>query len=190
MKVQEENVYQVTKKILSKLKAQEELASGKAALAALRHSIGKPLGKSPAVCSILLENMPETFLSKNGIETRAERAIYAALQLYAIQKQGRRGKEENDTVKNIGEALRKIREDAGQEAMDRRFVLMLSATSFDDLLYRLRQLMKLAKGKNALPIDIAVLANDLFCYLMGAEERVCLRWAEAYYQIEKKKEDK
>ena len=84
----------------------------------------------------------------------------------------------------------KIREDAGQEAMDRRFVLMLSATSFDDLLYRLRQLMKLAKGKNALPIDIAVLANDLFCYLMGAEERVCLRWAEAYYQIEKKKEDK
>ena len=50
--------------------------------------------------------------------------------------------------------------------------------------------MKLAKGKNALPIDIAVLANDLFFYLMGAEERVCLRWAEAYYQIEKKKEDK
>lgn len=41
MKGQEENVYQVTQKILSKLKAQEEMASGKAALAALRHSLGK-----------------------------------------------------------------------------------------------------------------------------------------------------
>lgn len=77
MKGQEETVYQVTQKILSKLKAQEEMASGKAALAALRHSLGKPLGNSPAVCRILLENMPETFLSKNGIETKEERAIYA-----------------------------------------------------------------------------------------------------------------
>lgn len=162
MKEQEENVYQVTQKILNNLKAQEELASGKTILAALRHSIGKPLGEAPAVCRILLENMPETFLSKNGIETREEQAIYAALQLYAIQKQSRRGQEENDTVKNIGEALRKLREDTGQETMDRRFASMLLATSFDDLLYRLRQLMKLSKGKNALPIDIAVLANDLF----------------------------
>lgn len=190
MKGQKESVYQVTQKILNNLKAQEELASRKTILAALRHSIGKPLGEAPAVCRILLENMPETFLSKNGIETREEQAIYAALQLYAIQKQGRRGQEDDDTVKNIGEALRKLREEIGQEAMDRRFASMLLATSFDDLLYRLRQLVKLAKAKKALPVDFAALAEDLYWYQIGAREKICLRWAEAYYRIEKKKEDK
>ena len=134
MKGKEESVYQVTQKILGKLKAQEELASGKAALATLRHSLGKPLGEAPAVCRILLENMPEEFLSRNGVETKEEQAIYGALQLYAIQKQGRRGKEVNDTVKNIGEALRKLRTDASREAMDRRFVSVLSATSFANFL--------------------------------------------------------
>ena len=190
MKGKEESVYQVTQKILGKLKAQEELASGKAALATLRHSLGKPLGEAPAVCRILLENMPESFLSKDGIETREERAIYGALQLYSIQKRGRRGKEVNDTVKNIGEALRKLRTDASREAMDRRFVSVLSATSFANFLYQLRQLVKLAKAKRALPVDFAALANDLYWYQMGEKDRVCLRWAEAYYRIEKKKEDK
>ena len=59
MKRQKQSVYQVTLEILSKLKAQEELASGKAALSALRHSLGKPLSEAPTVCRILLENMPE-----------------------------------------------------------------------------------------------------------------------------------
>ena len=189
MKEQKENVYQVTQKILSKLKAQEELASGKAALAALRHSLGKPLSEVPIVCRILLENMPEEFLSRNGVETKEERAIYGALQLYAIQRQGRCGKEVNDTVKNIGEALRKLRTDDSRKAIDRRFVSILSAASFDDFLYQLRQLVKLAKAKKAMPVDFAALANDFYWYQMGAKEKVCLRWAEAYYWIEKKKEN-
>lgn len=190
MKRQKQSVYQVTLEILSKLKAQEELASGKAALSALRHSLGKPLSEAPTVCRILLENMPEEFLSRNGVETEEERAIYGALQLYAIQRQGRRGKEVNDTVKNIGEALRNLRTDDSREAMDRRFVSVLSAASFANFLYQLRQLVKLAKAKRALPIDFAALADDLYWYQMGAKEKVCLRWAEAYYRIEKKKEDK
>ena len=162
MKGQKESVYQVTQRTLSYLNAQEELASGKTVLAALRHSIGKSLGEAPTVCRILLENMPEEFLSRNGVETKEERAIYGALQLYAIQRQGRRGKEVNDTVKNIGEVLRKLRTDGSREAMDRRFVSVLSAASFDDFLYQLRQLVKLAKAKKAMPVDFAALANDLY----------------------------
>ena len=88
----------VTATIIGRLQAQEELSTGKAALAALRHSIGKPLGEVPAVWSIIFEDMPEKFLSCNGKETKAERAIYAALQLYAVQKQGRRGKENSDVA--------------------------------------------------------------------------------------------
>ena len=180
------DVYQVTQKIIYILKAQEDMANGKAALAALRHSIGKSLGDAPAVWPLLLENMPEEFLSVNGRETKEERAIYAALQLYAMQKQGRRGKEKTDTVKNIGEALQKFRIGNGQAALDRRFVATLSAISFDIFLYQLRQLMQLAKAKGALPLDFAALANDLYWYQMGFQKKICLRWAEAYYRTEKK----
>ena len=189
MEEKREDVYQVTQKILSKLKAQEDMASGKAALAALRHSIGKSLGDAPAVWSLLLENIPEEFLSTNGRETKEERAIYAALQLYALQKQGRRGKETTTPAKNIGEALRMIRIGMGKEALDRRFVSALSAVSFETFLFQIRQLMKLAKAKGALPVDFAALARDLYWYQMGAKKKICLCWAEAYYRAEKKKED-
>lgn len=190
MEDKRKDVYQVTQKIINILKAQEDMASGKAALAALRHSIGKPLGDASAVWPLLLENMPEEFLSIHGSETKEERAIYTALQLYAIQKQGRRGKEKTNTVKNIGEALQKFRAGNGQVSLDRRFVVTLSATSFDNFLYELRQLVQLAKAKGALPLDFAALANDLYWYQMGFQKKICLRWAEAYYRIEKKKEDK
>mgnify|MGYP004565984269 CR=1 FL=1 len=42
MDQEHEDVYKVTSRIIGKLKAQEEMSSGKAALAALRHSIGMP----------------------------------------------------------------------------------------------------------------------------------------------------
>ena len=140
MDQEHEDVYKVTSRIIGKLKAQEEMSSGKAALAALRHSIGKPLGAVPDIWPIMLDDMPEEFLSHNGIETKEELAIYAALQLYALQRQGTRGKAETESAQNIGDALQKIRKGNGQEALDRRFVAALSATSFTGLVYQLRQL--------------------------------------------------
>lgn len=182
MDQEHEDVYKVTSRIIGKLRAQEEMSSGKTALAALRHSIGKPLGAVPDIWPLMLDDMPEEFLSHNGIETKEERAIYAALQLYALQRQGTRGKANTESVQNIGEALQKIRKGNGQEALDRRFVAALSATSFTGLVYQLRQLMKLAKAKGALPVNFAALAKDFYWYQMGAKEKICLRWAEAYYQ--------
>lgn len=187
MEQKKEDIYMVTATIIGRLQAQEELSTGKAALAALRHSIGKPLGEVPAVWSILFEDMPEKFLSCNGKETKAERAIYAALQLYAVQKQGRRGKENSDVAKNIGEALHKLRLGTEQKALDKRFNASLAAVSFEAFIYQLRQLMKLAKAKGALPLDFAALAHDLYYYQLGYKDRICLRWAESYYRISAKK---
>lgn len=187
MEQEKEDVYKVTARILAKLKAQEESSSGKAALAALRHSIGKPLGAATDIWPLILENMPEEFLSHNGKETKEECAVYAALQLYAVQRQGTRGRFAAEAVQNIGEALQKIRKGAGQESLDRRFVATISATSFTALVYQLRQLMKLAKARGALPVNFAALAKDFYWYQMGAREKICLRWAEAYYKMDKDK---
>lgn len=189
MEKKTESVYAVMQAILAKLTAQSESSTTKALLAALRHSAGKPLGNVPSVWPLLFAHMPESFLSNRGQETKEERAIFAVLQLYAMQKQGTRGREITGKEKNIGEALRQIRTKDNDQALDRRFVSALTAQGFDEFLYRLRQLMKLAKSRGAVPVDFARLAEDLYWYQCGGAERIRLRWAESYYRDGKKHEE-
>lgn len=178
----EETIYQVTQRIIGQLVAEEETSSSKAILSALRHSIGKPLGQAYDVWPIILANIPDVYLSRSGVETKEEKAIYVALQLYALQKQGKKGKEIKTSAKNIGEALGRLRGLTGNEALDRRFVSAMSAKSFDSFVYNLRQLLKLAKSKDAIALDFSALADDLYWYQQGQEKRIKLRWAEAYYR--------
>ena len=103
MEKKAESVYAIMQAILAKLTEQSEGSATKALLAELRHSAGKPLGNVPSVWPLLFAHMPESFLSNNGEETKEERSIFAALQLYAIQKQGTRGREVTGKEKNIGQ---------------------------------------------------------------------------------------
>lgn len=185
MEKKTESVYAVMQAILAKLTAQSESSDTKALLAAFRHSAGKPLGNVPSVWPLLFEYMPESFLSNNGEETKEERAIFAAIQLYAMQKQGTRGREVTGKEKNIGESLRQIRTKDNAQALDRRFVSTMSAHEFDEFIYQLRQLMKLAKSRGAVPVDFAKLAKDLYLYQCGEAERIRLSWAESYYRENK-----
>ena len=102
-----------------------------------------------------------------------------------MQKQGTRGREITGKEKNIGEALRQIKTKDNDQALDRRFVSAMSAQGFDEFIYSLRQLMKLAKSRGAVPVDFARLAEDLYWYQCGGAERIRLRWAESYYREEK-----
>lgn len=185
MEKKAESVYAIMQAILAKLTEQSEGSATKALLAELRHSAGKPLGNVPSVWPLLFAHMPESFLSNNGEETKEERSIFAALQLYAIQKQGTRGREVTGKEKNIGESLRQIKTKDNAKALDRRFVSVMSAQEFDEFIYQIRQLMKLAKSHGAVPVDFAKLAKDLYWYQCGGEKQIRLNWAESYYREEK-----
>ena len=61
----------VSKKIYL-LQAEAGLSSGKAMMANLRLGIGHEPGEMPQLFGIILSDMPEDFISKNGIATKED----------------------------------------------------------------------------------------------------------------------
>jgi CRISPR system Cascade subunit CasB len=144
---------------------------------------------------MLLEQIPEELLSENGVPTPTENAIFVALQLYALCQPGSRRisglpaeekpSEANEKIyrATIGESLRAVRRADNEKGLDRRFNAMLTAQSFDELAYHLRQLIKLAKAAGVTAMDFPQLAEDLFWIQRDDAQQVKLRWATGYYRI-------
>ena len=59
---------------------------------------------------------------------------------------------------------------------------MITSTDFDELTYHLRQLIMLLKTKENIKVNYAKLADDLYWYLRGNQEKVRIRWAQSYYK--------
>lgn len=187
-------VDKVTAKIIHRLENQQESGVAKATLAELRRSAGQSFARAEAVWPMLLEQMPEAMLSAIGEPTAEENAVFVALQLYALCQQGSRRisglqvekpAEAEDKARrvNIGESFRTMRNAANEKALDRRFNAMLTAQSFNELAYHLRQLIKLAKAAGVTAMDFPQLAEDLFWIQRGGARQVKLRWATGYYRI-------
>ncbi len=186
-------VFAVTGRMLNKFNNLLNTSRGKSLLANLRNSIGKPLSQTIELWPMIFEELPEGFLGKNIHPSKEEKAILATLQLYAIHQQGmttcvfkNRGRELN----NIGTSLRRLRTDTDRTAMDRRFNAMITAATFDELIYHLRHLIRLLKAKSLeTKVNYPQLAHDLYWFLRGYEENLRLSWAREYYRTCKGDED-
>lgn len=180
----DQTVRSVTNRIIQRFEQQRRKGRpNTAALAALRNSAGRPISEAEDVWPILFENMPVSFLSRNGIPTFQENAIFSALQLYAMSRQG---SSENVTADgsykgNMGRSLAAGRHSGDSQAIDRRFNTMVSAEDYDGFTYHLRQLFKLVKAKCQTTVNFGGLADDLYHYQLGNKEKVCFKWAQGYY---------
>lgn len=148
-------------------------------LAAIRNSIGKDYEDTATVWPILFPLIPAEYLG-DGSMTHEEKALLVTLQIYALGQQGT-SKTLSDKSKNFGSSLRSIR-GTDSAALDRRFNTMLTATTFDEFIYHLRQIFKLGKSKNTFSVNFPALAEDLFWYQNGKDKQICLRWAREYYR--------
>ncbi len=181
-------IYTVANKILYKLNAISGTPQGKAYLAKLRNSIGKELSETIEVWPIFFEYLPEDFLGTDNLVSYEEKAILTALQLYALHQQGVSKTvllEGEDNYKNIGYALRYMRRVEDTKSSDRRFNTMICASTFDELTYHLRHLIKILKVRSPeARINYAKLAEDLYWYQRGYYEKLRLSWSRAYYYKE------
>ncbi|KAA9291673.1 type I-E CRISPR-associated protein Cse2/CasB [Aerococcus urinae] len=182
------SVYQVTARMINDLARNDGTTISKAHLARLRQSIGKPLSQTVDIWPLLFQYLPEEFLSKSGKTTLEQKAILTTLQLYALYQQGSQNAEvklnKQENTPNIGASLAYLRREKDQRvASDRRFNTLITATDFTELIYYLRQMVKLLKGKSQgqVLINYPRLAEDLYWYLRGYEENVRIRWAQSYY---------
>jgi len=176
-------VFSVVKEIVTILENTIETSAGKAVLAKLRHSTGQPLSRMVAVLPMIFEKMPEEFLGFRGELTKEERAILITIQLYAWHQQGAHDKvNTNEKYKNMGAALRSMRRGEATVAVDRRFNALITSQDFEELIYHLRQMIRLLKAKTKEQINYPQLAADLYRFLRGQKEELRISWAQEYYK--------
>lgn len=191
-----DSVFSITSKILNRMGKELGTSAGKATMATLRNSIGRETSQTIAVWPILFDYIPETFLSKTGDLSNSEQAILTSLQMYALHQQGRENSVDKWAEKkewnNIGAALKSLRTGEDTTAIDRRFNAMITATTFEELVQHLRQMIRLLRRNKEVTLSYASLANDLYAYLQGKEEAIRIQWAKAYYSrsVENKSENK
>lgn len=185
-------IMKINKKIISRFENSLTSPKTRADLANIRKSIGRPIAQSIETWAILFEYMPEEFLSKSGRMTDEEKVILNTVQLYAIHQQGKNGSvnytPEDKKSYNLGDSLRNLRTEGNQVSVDRRFNTMINSSTFEELVYNLRQMIQLLKSKTTAKIDYVQLSNDLYWFLKGQKETVRLRWAQAFYKINFKEE--
>lgn len=183
----------VTNKILYKFNAISGTSEGKATFAKLRNSIGKPLSETIEVWSLLFEYLPEEFLGIDQKISSEEKAILTTLQLYALHQQGLSTgvlMENEEGYKNIGYSLKNMRKGDDIVSTDRRFNAMITSSSFEELIYHLRHMIKLLKSRSPeIRINYAKLSKDLYWFLRGYDEKLRLAWAREYYRKDYKGEN-
>lgn len=173
------SVYGTMKKILIQINSPQEQKNLKGNLAVIRNSIGKNYEDVTEVWPILFPLIPQEFLG-TGPLTYKEKALLVTLQLYAIGQQGS-NKMPDDESSSMGSSLRRIRGER-PAALDKRFNTMLTATTFDEFTYHLRQIFKLGRSNSAFSVNFPALAEDLFWYQNGRNKQICLKWARDYYR--------
>lgn len=163
----------------------------KAVLASLRDAVSVTSRRAQVVWPIMMANLPKNQLSRDGVPTRAEVAVYTAIRFYAIHQQSEEqlvyGPAGGDMSAGttLMSALANLRRNEDlRTAMDRRVKPLLATTSVTGVVNELTHLVKILKAKNEnQKIDYARLAQDLYGLQASYEQanRVRLRWGQQYF---------
>lgn len=124
-----------------------------------------------------------------------EKAIITSLQIFAVHQQGNSQSvlleaDDENKYKNIGYALKVLRTDENAKSTDRRFNAMISADTFEEFTFHLRQLISLLKSRSDQKVNYAKLAQDLYYFqIPSMRENTKLSWAKEYYKFTNKEKD-
>lgn len=184
----------VYKKIIM-LEKEANSGEGKARLAQLRKGLGKIPGDEPNLFGILLQEMPESFLSNTGEPTKEEWACYIALTLYAKHQQGKNINDNNmNTFEHVslGTAMRllalKQGDNNAMKRIQKKYKSLGEALDIKALAYYLRGIISLLSNKT-IKLNYALLAADLYeIQFEESKSKVILRWGQDLYKVKKEEE--
>lgn len=137
------------------------------ALASLRHGLGRSPGETPEMFPLIVPRLPE---NPSRIQ---ENAYYLVATLFALHpKSTREG--------NLGSHLAGSRNSGNDEALERRFVTLLSSHP-DDLPNYLRQAISYLKSKDA-PVNWDQLLLDVQAWEYPDSRLIVQKtWARAFW---------
>lgn len=162
-------------------------AASLATLARLRRGAGKPAGEVPDILAFTVGNELAGPDAPDD-PTRNEMAAHIALTLYALHQQSRT-KPMYRRGDSIGRALRRLLGQAEPaippDPITRRFQVLVTADSLDELAHHARGAVQLLRGAQAtaIPLDYGRLADELVQWQTpdGAAQ-VRRKWARDFYR--------
>lgn len=156
-------------------------SAGVSQRAALRRAATLPVGADPRTWELTVAGVSPW--AREDEATDDERAVHAALTLYALHQQSkdrpmhRRGPGLGAAVRVLGEATR------AKDAVRRRFEALGTAATFPELLHHARGLVGQLRSAG-IPMDYARLARDLRDWQDPARSAsVRLRWGREYHRV-------
>jgi CRISPR system Cascade subunit CasB len=158
-------------------------AEAVATLARLRRCAPDEPGVEPAVWQVTIGGLPEALAGNDDEISPAERAVHAALVLYAIHQQSN-AVPMHQAKMGLGRAVQRLadargREGAPDESSIRRLHQVALATDPSGRLYHLRGLVTLLRSESEpVPLDYGLLASDLYCLFSPYSDSnlVITRW--------------
>jgi CRISPR system Cascade subunit CasB len=173
----------------------EDTSYSRATLARLRRGVGKKIEEFPDAWDIMLCDLDERLLSKNGSASFAEKAIFTTFTLYALHQQGKFPEKMNSGNDSFGAAVGKlVIPNRNEEAIKRRFDAVITSKDYTELSWHAKGLIQLLKA-NSVPMNYAKFATDLYIFQQQEQKnKVRLRWGEDFYRASRsntneKKED-
>lgn len=144
-----------------------------ATLARLRRGLGRPLHTQPDVWGLIGMDSFQAAVESSPADTgywtsprtldRVETALHTALPLWALHQQAHRQASMHARGWGLGRAVRALMRARTTEEFDeplrKRFVRTVSATSFEVMALRLRELVLLLRSAG-IPLDYGVLADQ------------------------------
>lgn len=113
----------------------------KASLANLRRGIGTTPGDIPELWELFLQDLPEEMLSRSGVPTHAQWAVYIALTLFALHQQGKDLQKESmyRQENGLGKAVAcLIHGEDDKTRIQRRFNVLATSADIQELAHHLR----------------------------------------------------
>lgn len=150
----------------------------RAALAALRRSLGKHPGEASEAHRYILPFNPAVW---------EEPAFYLVAGLFALHPANWRTEDSDDRQTNFGASFAWLRSKTDSESIEKRFVALLDCHE-DDLSDHLRHAVSLLRSQE-IPIDWGQLLKDLRNW-NHMDHFVQRRWARAFWSSGKTKADR
>ncbi|MDD2626808.1 MAG: type I-E CRISPR-associated protein Cse2/CasB [Candidatus Methanomethylophilus sp.] len=166
----------------------------KAMLARLRHGLGKDLTEATGSWEVVLAGIPDELVCgrAEGCETTpAERAVFTALTLFALHRQGNSAPVEVQGV-SFATAVRRLVGKGNEEAVKRRFDTVMTSTDLQELSNHARGLVQLMKAADRpVGFDYPRFAKDLYAFQFPeGRQDVILRWGQDFYKLIEKNDEK
>ena len=181
-------------RVVGKLEGQ--LSSGRKsdamrALAVLRRGAGMPPGGSPEAWAVAFDECSEEILGQGERPSDEERTVYLMITLYACHRQGRQAPAHSGDGLSLGKAMRRVAEerDRDKPTMPRSFASLMSASSYDEVEYHLRQSIARIKGLSC-PLDYGRLTRQVLAFQNPyRRDGIRLQWSREYSMSGKSRDD-